>query len=526
MTRRGAYARAAWALRVNRLLGAEREFAVARRFAAALRTDGWSGPVSPAQLSRWETGKTPLDYALVRRYEHLLGLVPYHLVTVVELIYREADRDSGVNPMPLDRGPSPATAALLERAETLLDQALSREPMTGVDWNQLSADLHALPQLVLYPRCRWDELAHRLLTELACTDGLPWIHRNEAVSRLLRHPRAAPAMIAASATLAGDPAHQTTLEPLCLLDITDHPDAVRLMLAQLDAPTSDQALAGALLAAVGAVGRRQLTDERLRTLTNRIALLHHPAPTSDLTWRLVPALLRALPPGFSTPAVEHLQRSVELDPRARTALITERITDPTVSAVIARRLAADASSRLSTDHDADDQMFPALIEDALFCADLTRRLQATLLVAATPYAAPLARSITTELSRVWPGGLSYVAAALLRFLSALRQPADRAVLERIVLTGGLHADVHAAAVRAAGRVPGRSSAAFWRTALQRHLADCRVVASPGQVEVLRRLVYAIGSSDHRRLLGAVAVDVGAPADIRAAAAWWVNARRR
>jgi hypothetical protein len=519
-TRRGQNARAAWALRANRLLGPDSRMAVGRNFAAALRADGWTGPISSAQLSRWETGQSALDYPLVRRYEQLLGLPSHHLVAVIDLIYREAGRPGPAGRLPLPRSAGEPESEVVDRAEALLERALSSDPMTGVDWNLLTADLYLLPSLVLHPRRCWDDLAHRLLTELACTDGLPWVHRNEATNRLLLHPRAARPMLAACAELAADPAHQTTIEPLCLLGRVPSEDATKLVLDQLHAPASDQALGGALLAAVGTVRQRELPPAGLNALTSQIAAISQPGTVSDLVWRLVPAVLQGLPLGYATPAVAHLRRVVERDPRARTAQSNERTVDPLIAVSIAGRLASDAVSRMDTGRLPDDQMFPLLVEEALFCADPTGRLQATLLLAATPYAAPLAQAAAAELSRVWVTGPVAQTGALLWMLAALRQPADPAPVERIVLAAGVRPELQAAAVRAAGRLPSGRNEAFWRAGAARHQPIGPVGA--GQLEVLRRLVYALGSNGHHRLLAELIAAPDIPAEVRSAASWWTT----
>jgi hypothetical protein len=74
-----------WLLRVNRVLGPERNLATAARFATALRSLG-GGAASPAQVSKWETGAARVGPATVRRYERLLGLPVNRLAAMAAIL--------------------------------------------------------------------------------------------------------------------------------------------------------------------------------------------------------------------------------------------------------------------------------------------------------------------------------------------------------------------------------------------------------------------------------------------------------
>ena len=77
-------------------------------------------------------------------------------------------------------------------------------------------------------------------------------------------------------------------------------------------------------------------------------------------------------------------------------------------------------------------------------------------------------------------------------------------------------------MRTIALVPGRSGAAFWAAALPRHLAAWRETGSPTSLTTVRRLVQALGAAEERALLAGVAADPEVPADVQAAARWWLG----
>src|SRR5437762_1333015 len=120
--RAGFDERVGWLLRINRLLGADESLGKATRFAEALRSG--EGPASPAQISRWETGASRVDYRTVRRYEQVLGLPAHGLVAMADL--------AGTRGGPgLDRRFDPDDPAFHRRSGQLLERALTGGPMDG-----------------------------------------------------------------------------------------------------------------------------------------------------------------------------------------------------------------------------------------------------------------------------------------------------------------------------------------------------------------------------------------------------------
>ncbi len=185
----------AWLLRVNRLYGRDEKLTSLKRFTAAFQGGSWPDPVSASQISRWETAAARAGFNVVRRYEEMLGLPYGRLLAIADWAYRKAS-DAAGSPV-LHRGLDPADPHMHDRTHELLDQALSAGLMTGMDWDELTSHLAALPTAFLHPRAAWADLAERLLAELLISDGSAWLFRTEALARLMGHPRAGSPIIAA-----------------------------------------------------------------------------------------------------------------------------------------------------------------------------------------------------------------------------------------------------------------------------------------------------------------------------------------
>jgi transcriptional regulator with XRE-family HTH domain len=497
--------RMGWLLRVNRVLGPDRNFATAARFAAALRAAG-GGPASPARVSQWETGAARVSRRTVRRYERLLGLPVDRLAAVADVLAVPGD---AAGPEPLDR----------ERAWRLLERAPGDAPMSGSAWDELTVSLAGRPDVLIYPRDGWEQLTHRLLAEMVVADGPPWMRRNTALVRLLRHPSGCAATIAACAAFASDPAHQVFVEPLAALHVTAHPDAYRLVRAQLADPTSGRALCGALVAAIHKVERGQLAAPELAGLVRLAADLAGDRQVPDEVRHLVPVLLAHLPGEATGPAVVRLRRLAAADSVGRNVLGSGRTHATETTAAVVARVTLRAGSRL--DLAEPDDVLPGLVEEMVFAPDPVTRLNSGFLIAATPYRTPVADAVAGELPDALRGDDAR-AAALLAALGALGTCPDRGALERLVLTAAVRPAVNEAAARALGLVPGRSVEAFWRAALHRHLTAWRRTGSSTTLTTLRRLVQALGVAGERRILAEVGQDPEVPATIRATATWWLG----
>jgi hypothetical protein len=146
--------RAAWLLRSLRLHAQDPALRNGRRFAAAF-PDG----VSPSQVTRWETGQTPLTYRVLRGYERLLGLDRRSVVALVDSAVR---LERGIIGAPLLGRPVIQDEAVRQwRLLSLVERADSPEPMGSHHWDDLTALLSGW----WYPALR--ERGHRRLRPAA-----------------------------------------------------------------------------------------------------------------------------------------------------------------------------------------------------------------------------------------------------------------------------------------------------------------------------------------------------------------------
>jgi hypothetical protein len=209
-------------LRVNRFFGADERWSKASAFAAAFRGGCWPGTGNESKISRWETATLRVPYQAIRRYEQLLELPPGLLTATADNIhgyYCADQRCPGAGGWSLPRqGEVPVT-----RIGELIDKASSTEVMTGQEWDELTREIAAVPNFFISPATTWTALAQRLLQEQLIANRVACFQRRSGLIRLLNHPVAQQAAIAACASLAADPVNQIGLEAVCALDITEHP---------------------------------------------------------------------------------------------------------------------------------------------------------------------------------------------------------------------------------------------------------------------------------------------------------------
>jgi hypothetical protein len=510
-------------LRVNRLYGSDPGLATGSRFAAAFRGGCWPDPVSPSQISRWETAAARAGFGVLRRYEELLDLTPNRLVAVADWAYRKSC--AGVGPPVLDRGLSPEDPHVRERAEQLLEQALSAELMTGPDWDALTCRLGVLPTVFIFPRDAWADLSERLIAELLISDGSAWLFRVEALARLMAHPRARSSVIAACGALAADPNNQVVIEPLTILDKTTDREANRHVLAQLAHPSSDRALRGALLASIEKVPRRHFGPVQLRSLAGAAADLLDADDLHADARQLAAALLRHVPPAQLGGVRERLRTAA--DTTTRSILTFGQTAFPDAAEHVTARIQAVVTAQMPGRTPADaDPIFAELLGELLFNPNVNQGLLAGRLIAATPYRDPVGAALAAELAAgPLPGPVS-LTTAIIAALSSVGRPADRAIVERLVLAPGLPAPVTDAAAWRIGHVSGHSDHRFWLNAVETHRLAWQQGRSPASVPALRGLVYALGIGRQHGLLRRIDADTRLPGQARAAARWWLNIPRR
>jgi hypothetical protein len=509
----------AWLLRVNRLYGRDEKFTSLKRFTAAFQGGSWPDPVSASQISRWETAAARAGFNVVRRYEEMLGLPYGRLVAVADWAYRKASDSAG--PPVLHRGLDPADPHMHDRTHELLDQALSAGLMTGMDWDELTSHLAALPTAFLHPRAAWADLAERLLAELLISDGPAWLFRTEALARLMGHPRAGSPIIAACAALASDPANQIVIEPLTILDLTADRDANRHVLRQVEHPVSDRSLRGALLAAIEKIPRRHFRAAALRSLAATAAELAAVAELHSEVRHLAATLLHQLPASQLGPAFERLSRAA--DPTTRDVLSYGQTASAVAAGRVVTRIGTAAATRMPRHPIAGpDPMLSHLLTELLFSPNQNDRLLAGLVIAATPYRDVVGAALATELAAAPTARMVPLTTALIAAMPHVGRSADRPTVEWFVTAPGLAAPISDTAAWMIGHVPGHSDRRFWSAAISTHTRAWQATRNPGAISALRGLTYALGIGGYDDMLDAIRADTRVPAATRAAARWWLN----
>ncbi|MET8911008.1 hypothetical protein [Micromonospora sp. NPDC004551] len=511
--------RVGWLLRVNRLYGRSERWLRSAAFAEAFQGGCWAERASIYQISRWETAAVGAPYLAIRRYEELLDLPSHHLVALVDTIHRDATSTRKVSPA-LVRSPDRLAAS--DRLDELVERAASStDLLTGVEWDELTRRLAAAPGMVITPHRAWADIAERLLSETIVADGIAWMQRYEALSRLLAHPVGQQAAVAACASLAADPTNQVFVETVSVLDASDHPDANRYVLQQLVHPTNERAQYGALLASVRKLRFGHFTDTEMPRLVAIIQELTFDSTRRDDIQPLAAELLRRLPNTISAASRTRLQ-ALAADPTLEQVLRAGRLADQEASQRLVARLAGAVTAGMPRDvpHFRDD-VLPVLLDEMLFHPVFDVRLLAAITVSGTPYRQPLAAVLAAELARPAVLGAS-VAPAMIEALRLVGGAEQRAVIERLITASGVPARITVASAQAIGHVGGRSEDRFWRQAITYHAGLWQRTRRPANAAALSSLTYGLGMTRNRAMLHRLRADDQMPEQVRAAATWWLN----
>jgi hypothetical protein len=507
----GCENRVAWLLRTNRLYGTNEGFAVGSRFAKAFPGKGFRRAIDGAQLTRWEKAVQRAGYPVLRRYEELLNLPPHRLVAVADALYRAAAGRPGRSL--LDRALDADSPELRVRTEQLIDQTRGLGEMAGGDWDELTANLLAMPSVFLYPSTIWNEVVDRLVAEMIIADGVSWLQRSEALHRLLGHPIGEPIVVAACAALVADPGNQVFVDPLTQLEASPHPDAAGKIISQILNPTNDHAFRGAWWSVAEKVGRGHFAPDELAVLSRQaIELLitdqQHPA------CRLAAAeLLRQTDYVGSRALAAAVRKIATVDEVSQQVLRSGRVVSREVARAITAKVARLATGMLPREVLGEDPMLLRLLDEMLFHPQISTRSNATFVVGATPYRVPVAQAVALELTNRTILEHPAIAPAMVNAISLLGDDRTHGFLQRLVLATGVPSFVSEAALWVLGHTVGCSDDTFWRKAIGRHR---------GHLTSMRGIIYGLGLTRNLRLLQACRVDTTLPGAARLAAAWWLN----
>lgn len=253
-----------WVLRSARLYCGDPRLRVAATFAQG---NEWFPPVHRSQVSRWENGDIAPSLDLVRRYESVCGMPPGQLVSAIDLVNRDEE--------PFRPGPTlrrPPSEDRFDIAEATLHAAITDSPISGDNWDALSALLGQNPTTLLLDE-HWEKLIIRGLQEMDVSVGLAYQQRSEAMARIASHPRAAPRVISVVRRVLGDPAAQVYSEAAALLLCCPHHDAGAVLAASVRDPVNENALRAALFSSAALLRRGRASKEVAVDLV-RAALQH------------------------------------------------------------------------------------------------------------------------------------------------------------------------------------------------------------------------------------------------------------
>jgi hypothetical protein len=477
--------RLGWLLRSNRTLGEDATFHSARKFADAFRCRA-APALPPSQITRWETGKIAVENSIIDRYESLLGLPTCDLSIVHEVSSTFLDGP----PLPAHR-PDGDDALLHE----LLDRSRCPGSMDGRHWRRLTSMINSRPGLLLHPPGMWRAMADTLLHELVVSEQKSWFIRQEAMTRLLAHPASAHHAVEACVDLADDVSNPVSIEPISLLDAANHPTANRYVMSEVCEPRTEQSLQGALLAATSKLRRGHLTLHARAVLAEAAADLgsvyeHHPA-----IGPLVAELNAALKPSTSK----------EPDETRKTCAL---------------RIALDAQSQFATASAEPDHTLIDLLDEALFSHNADGRLYATALIAATPYRQPVAGAVTRQLlARATTHDNVFVERGL-RLVGRLRATTHHEIVRRLLQAPAASAHTRHAAAWASSHNAGRLDETTWRAIIDKQIHVVKTRPSPLDDDILRGLVYSVGTAAHFTLLTELTARPEIPLKVRQLARWW------
>ncbi|QNN54013.1 hypothetical protein [Nocardioides mesophilus] len=291
-----------WLLRATRVNATDSRWRTASVFAQG--TDDVPA-VNRSQVTRWERGEIAPTYAVVRRYEIICGLPEGHLATAFDLVHRHAHP---VAAAPALRRPMPQDPGAV--ADHLVGRALDGGPVTGLEWDQLSAMLGETPMAFMLGR-DWQQLVRRGLREMDVSVRLGYCQRSEAMSRIAGHPRASGHVVDLTRAILNDPDAQVYSEAASLLRYVDHPDAHRLLYDVIADPVGPHALRAALYAAATMVRDRRTPHPVAVDLVRQALDIARDVEHPYRVRRSAADVLLALRPATRTSIAEEFRRRPE-----------------------------------------------------------------------------------------------------------------------------------------------------------------------------------------------------------------------
>ncbi|HRW17539.1 MAG TPA: helix-turn-helix transcriptional regulator [Dermatophilaceae bacterium] len=379
--------------------------------------------VHPAQVTRWEHGEVRPSDTTLRRYEETLGLSPHRLGLPLAFLRRTRDRLGRST-----RALTPIEPDDRVRATDLLERALGGEPMSGVDWLDLTDVLSRHDGVLLRER-DWTHLLSRLVLELAVNRSVEYAARWESATRIVGTPASAGALLTLAEAAVGEAEPMPFAEYAGLLQYSADPAALALLTAQTLRPrTEDTQWAAIFALGAWAQDPRMVVGLRGGVLPVCVALLADP----DTTPRMLRAagwLARSLDPE----GAPHLARALAArgaDELAVTVVHSGAVRPDGLRVARAREAATAIES---AGLPGSSPMLLDLLDEALSSADQETRGNALGALMLLPQGVPVGRWLAARLQAAVRDADVAEGLDLLAGLAWLAQDADLPVLLELLL---------------------------------------------------------------------------------------------
>ncbi len=488
-------ARIGWLLSMSRLHHRDASFQEGGRFAASLSESGYDA--SRSTISRWEAGLIPVSHEAMTAYERALGIYPGRVSSVAGYLRTERPRSSARAPgARLD----PSAPAFAPRFDELVDLAVSGAA-TAQDWQELGWHFSAVSSAYL-PAAVWESLVAQIVSLLPRSVNVAYRQLSTAAMTIATVPRAQDFLVDAISGYMSEPDVQVVANPFVLLDHLPTPRATRLVLDVIAKPQKSVVFyrVGVWLARRKLM-RGELTAEEEAEL-EMLVLRAWRSDASSASDHLA-ELIADLPTGMRSTLIEAAAKAG----MPRLGYVVEHGEDVVAAKAAAFSRTIAVAAREAAPQEPcylEDRMLARLLRESLFHRDTDRRHHASLLLAASPFAAPVADVLLNRLADSDPHWLRGRLANLVRYVID-----DSHRMRLLPLLSDPAEAVSISAAQSLGHL------SFSETCDQATRASLK----PRWSELERAKMYALGMTASPAL-GPLSGSGPAPSWQRAAARWW------